>query len=347
MKKALAIILTLALCALFIAGCATPNAPGGGSPSPGSAPVLKGKDVTTDKIQIAWIPMSTAGQVNKIVQQAADEVSAAYPNVSVQFFDAQFNPQTQITQINECVTQGYNAILMECADSTAVGPAITAAEKAGVAVITVNLNTDVPHSLYVKMDSYSGGQVSAEALVKMLGGKGNYLVLDVPAVQAASTTFGKGFMDYCDKYPDMKRLEYFNLAGNAQEDAYNTMRDMLTKYDDIQAVYAPDDNYGLGIIQAINEAGRQGDGILVWGTDLQPGGIEAIQSGALAGSCWSDRYSSMVGAFSYAIALAQTGATAGALGLTSTPSIFVRFIAVTQDNINQVLPLTRWPGYNS
>ena len=345
MKKALAIILALALFSMVIVSCATPNVADSGTPAPEKSITLSGKDPLKDAIKIAWIPMSTAGQVNTIVYQAEDEITMAYPDVTIQNFDAQFNPQTQITLVNECVAQGFDAILMECADSTAVGPSIAAAEAAGVAVITVNLNCDVVHSLYVKMDSYSGGWVSAEALAKMMGGKGNYLVLDVPAFQAASTTFGKGFMEYCDANTDMALLEYVNLAGNAQEDAYNVMRDMLTKYDNIDAVYAPDDNYGLGIVQAINEAGRQGDNILVWGTDLQPGGIEAVQSGVLAGSCWSDRFSSLYAAFTYAIALAQSGATAGVLGLAATPSIYVRFIAVTKANVDEVVPFTRWPGY--
>jgi ABC-type sugar transport system substrate-binding protein len=345
MKKTLAFILALVFlmtCFIGLAGCGNTKAGTGGANNSGAQ---AGKDITKDKIQIAFIPMSTAGQVNTIVKQATDAIMASYKNVTINFFDAQFDPNTQIKLINECVTQGYSAIVMECADSTAVGPAITEAEKAGVAVITSNLNCDAVHTMYVKCDSYSGGWVSAEAMVKKLNEKGNVLLLDVPAAQAVSTTFCQGFKDYAAKYPDIKILEYVNLKGNAQEDAYNVMRDMLTKYDTINGVYAPDDNYGLGIIQAIKEAGRQNDGILVWGTDLQPGGIDAIQSGELTGSCWSDRYSAMYAAFSNAIYFAQAGINSVSLGYTKTPSLYVNFVAVTQDNIKQILPLTRWPGY--
>jgi len=346
MKKTLAIILALLFimsCLAGLGGCAGTK-PGTDGTS-GAVGALKGKDISTDPIQIAFIPMSTAGQVNTIVQQAADNIMSSYKNVTIKFFDAGFDPNTQIKLINECVTQGYSAIVMECADSTAVGPAITEAEKAGVAVITSNLGCDAVHTMHIKNDSYSGGWVSAEAMVKMLGEKGNFLLLDVPAAQAVSTTFCQGFKDYAAQYPDVKILEYVNLKGNAQEDAYNVMRDMLTKYDTIHGVYAPDDNYGLGILQAIKEAGRENEGILVWGTDLQPGGIDAILKGELTGSCWSDRYSALYTAFSNALWYAQTGVNAKTLGLTKTPALYVDFVAVTQDNINEILPLTRWPGY--
>ena len=346
MKKTLAVILAAVLimsCLTGIVGCG--NTKSGTSDGAGSAVATQGKDITKDKIQIAWIPMSTAGQVNTIVQQAADSIMASYKNVSIKFFDCGFNPNTQITLINECVTQGYSSIIMECADSTAVGPAITDAEKAGVSVITVNLNCDAVHTMYIKCDSYSGGWVSAEAMVKKLNEKGNVLLLDVPAAQAVSTTFCQGFKDYCASYPNINILEYVNLAGNAQEDAYNVMRDLLTKYKDIDGVYAPDDYFGLGILQAIKEANRQNEGILVWGTDLQPGGIDAILAGDMMGSCWSDRYSALYSAFSSAIYFAQAGVNGKSLGYTKTPSLYVNFVAVTQENIKDILPLTRWPGY--
>jgi ribose transport system substrate-binding protein len=183
-------------------------------------------------------------------------------------------------------------------------------------------------------------------MMEELGGKGNLLLLDVPPEQAASTTFCKGFEDYVNQNnPDANILEYINLAGNAQEDAYNAMRDLLTKYDDIDGVYAPDDNFGLGIVQAIQEAGRLDENIVVWGTDVQPGGIDAVLAGVLGGSCWSDRYSALYAAFTHALYFAQTGITAASLGYTETPTIYARFVAVTQDNINEILPLTRWPGY--
>ena len=260
MKKTIAIILALMLIMAFMAGCGSKTAEAGPD-SAGNAVALDRKDVFSDPVLIAWIPMSTAGQVNTIVQQAADEIMATYATVTINFFDASFDPNTQITLINECITQGYDAIVMECADATAVGPVVAEAEEAGVNIITFNLNTDVVHTMYIKYDSYSGGWVSAEAMMQMLGGKGNILLLDVPAEQAVSTTFCKGFEEYVkENNPDVNILEYINLNGNAQEDAYNAMRDLLTKYDTIDGVYSPDDNFGLGIVQAIQEAGRLDEG---------------------------------------------------------------------------------------
>jgi ABC-type sugar transport system substrate-binding protein len=346
MKKTIAIVLALLLALTCLAGCGSKAETEGASEAEGGTLSLTGKDVFTQSVQIAWIPMSTAGQINTIVQQAADDIMATYSTVSIKFFDCGFDPNTQISLVNECITQGYDAVVMECADSTALGPVIADAEAAGVNIITVNLGCETVHTMHVKCDSYSGGWVSAEAMMDILGGKGDILLLDVPAEQAVSTTFCKGFEEYVKKNnPDANILEYINLAGNAQEDAYNVMRDMLTKYDHIDAVYAPDDNYGLGILQAIQEAGREDENIIVWGTDLQPGGIDSILAGELDGSCWSDRYSGLYTAFSCALYFSEAGITAKSLNYTTTPSIFVRFVAVTQDNINEILPLTRWPGY--
>ena len=345
MKRAVTVILTLVLIAACLAGCG--NKTGDSTANSRGGFALTGKDISSDKVQIAFIPMSTAGQVNVIVQQAADKIMDTYPNIAINFFDAGFDPNTQITLINECITQKYDAIVMECVDATALAPVIKEAEDAGVVVITSNMGCDAIHTLHIESDSYQGGWVSGEALIKMLGGKGKILLIDVPAPIAVTTTFCKGFEDYSESFPDVEILEYVNLGFDAmgQEGAYNMMRDLLTKYDEINAVYTPDDNFALGVIQAINEAGRKGEGILVWGTEIQPGGIEAVLSGELTGSCWTDRYGSLYNAFSYAVYFAQTGINSKALGYSKTPSIFSGFVAVTRDNIEDILPLTRWPGY--
>lgn len=300
------------------------------------------KDVT-DGFKIAFIPMSTAGQVTTICQMAADDIMATYENTEVNFFDASFDPNTQITLINECITQGYDCIVLECADSTAVGPVITDAEKAGIPVITFNLNCDAVHTLFVKCDSYSGGRVAAEAMLPLLGNKGDIILLDVPAAQAVSTTFCAAFEDYCEDYPDVNIIEYMNLPGNAQEDAYNAMRDLLTKYDHIDGVYAPDDNYAFGIYQAIQEAGRDNEGILIWGTDITPGGIENIRNGIITGSTWADRYTALHQAFQTGIMLAQLGINSYTAGYTKTPTLYADFVAITPDNLESLVPLTRWP----
>lgn len=301
-----------------------------------------GKDVT-DGFKLAFIPMSTAGQVTTICQMAADDIMATYENTEVNFFDAGFDPNTQITLINECITQGYDCIVLECADSTAVGPVITDAEKAGIPVITFNLNCDAVHSLFVKCDSYSGGRVSAEAMLPKLDYKGDIILLDVPAAQAVSTTFCAAFEDVCEQYPDVNILEYMNLPGNAQEDAYNAMRDLLTKYDHIDGVFAPDDNYAFGIYQAIQEAGRDDEGIMIWGVDITPGGIENIRKGLVSGSAWADRYSALHEAFQTGIMLAQLGISAETAGYTKTPVVYADFVAVTPENLEEIVPLTRWP----
>jgi len=329
MKKIIALVLASLVVLTFAAPAMADELPGG-------------KEVT-DEFKLAFIPMSTAGQVTSICQLAADDIEKTYENCTVEFFDAGFDPNTQITLINECITQGYDCIVLECADSTAVGPVIQEAEQEGVVVITFNLNCDAVHTMFVKCDSYSGGWVSAEAMMGILEGKGNILLLDVPAAQAVSTTFCAAFEDYVDQNcPDAQVLEYINLPGNAQEDAYNAMRDLLTKYDEIDGVFCPDDNYALGVYQAIQEAGRGDEGIVIWGTDITPGGIEAIRSGKITGSCWADRYAALHEAFQFGVYCAQLGLNSVTAGYTKTPVVYADFVAITPDNIEDMVPMTRW-----
>ena len=69
------------------------GASGGGAALPG------GKDVYNDPIKISVISISTLGQVNRMYQMALNDQRVRYPNVQIDFKDAEYDPNRQITLI--------------------------------------------------------------------------------------------------------------------------------------------------------------------------------------------------------------------------------------------------------
>ena len=122
MKKYLALVMVLALAVCLFAGCgSTAEAPAADAPAAASA--FGGKDLNTETAKIAYIPISTAGVTNQMVKLAFDDALMPYNgNVIVDWFDCGYDTQTQITMVNDAVTQGYDLIMLESSDPVSLAP---------------------------------------------------------------------------------------------------------------------------------------------------------------------------------------------------------------------------------
>ena len=351
MKKILVLILAATLAFSLLAGCEsstgteTPDA-GANAVSP-AATQFKGKDLNKDSIRIAYVGTTMAGQLHLLCEQAMEQWARSYPNLELVFFDPALNLTTQITMIGEAVTQGFDAIMLEALDMSAVTTAVNEAEDAGIPVITIAADTYALHTLHLQLSAYGMGQIAAKAFADALGGAGNIVLFDYPYEILESAPFGAGFTDYLADYPDMKLIEHLHLDATtfSQEGNFTMASDVLTKHDKVDAFYVPGDDLAMGIVQAIGAAGRGSEGILVWGSECMPIGIDAIREGTLYGTCFPDRYTMFYTAFAYALHFIQSGMNTRSLGLTETPVITINAQAVTAENVDRIAPLTRWEGY--
>jgi ribose transport system substrate-binding protein len=268
-----------------------------------------------------------------------------YPNVNLKFFDGGYDVNNQISQINDCVTQGYDAIIIECMDTEALNGAIGDAEAAGVPVISVNQGVSGVHTLHIQGSDYKAGWQAAEILSKKIGGKGNAVLLDVPHEQKASGRMGTGFEDYLAKNTQIKLIEKPGIANWSQENANTTMRDILTKYPnpgDINIVYGACDDIAMGAVQAIEAAGRGDEGILVFGNIGYPHGLQAVKDGRLFGTGYSDMYQEDTVTLTMTLHAIETGTTAVKAGYKKTPSIDLVVLPCTAENVDQVIGFSHW-----
>ncbi len=342
MRKIIALLLVAVFAIALMAGCAEDNAPAAPAAdgAPAGAPSFVGKDIDNDTIRFAFVSISTAGVTNVSYQTAFTEQLSMYPNISMDYFDGEYNPNSQINAIQECITQKYDCIFLEPLDGQAVAPAILEAEAAGIPVITINPGTPAIHSAHVQGNDYVSGQQGAQELYKAIGDGGKYIILDCPAEAKPSTRMGTGAEDWFTQNTDWEKIDHQYIANFSLEIANTTMRDLLTKYDDIDAVYCATDDLAIGAVQAIEAAGRQG--ILVWGNTGYYNAFQAIKDGTMYGTSWCDVYSQIQGAVALGLYFVKTGINSVSAGFTETPVINNALIVVNQDNVDQMLPISRW-----
>ena len=353
--KIIAILITLVMLMGVIASCesadsnqqATSGGEEAGGVEGGIAPLGNGKDIFKDPIKIAMVVFSTMGIVNRIYEMALAEQSLLYPNITVNIMDSQYDPNRQISLIEEAVAQGYDAIFLEPMDLAACVNAVAAAEDAGIIVVSMNVGSPpTPHTLHIAGNDLAVGIQGAEELDKLTRGIPNRtaIILDVPAILKPTARMGTGFEDWVKQNTDIEVLEVIGIDNFSADNAQIAMRDMLTKYapGDITMVYCVSDDIAHGAINAIEQAGRTGDGIYIWGFMGYPHALEAIKAGKLSGTSFSDVYVQTSMMFYITLQNIALGLNSRSGGYTSTPVVQVPNFAVTAENVDAIMGASRW-----
>jgi ABC-type sugar transport system substrate-binding protein len=304
-----------------------------------------GKDIYKDEINIAYIPISTSGQVNQVIDLAFHDVTLIYPNVKITSFDPQYDPNKQNSMLSEAITGKYDAIIALIMDPAASAEYVTQAEQAGIPVITIDCGTNAIHSFHLQGTDYGSGLLAAEIVSKALNNQGNYIVLDAPAAQKAIARMGTAFIDYCTANTQMKMIADQSIEMWSQENGRVAMADLLTKFPtgQIQAVYCASDDIAGGALQAIQAAGRDKEGIIIYGNCGYLPVLQAIKEGSIYGTNFSDMYARYYMAFHMALYFVNLNTTAVKQGLTATPVVYDTLIPVTKDNVDYMMEVSRFP----
>lgn len=184
-NKLIALSLTAAMAVGMLAGCSTEKTSSDGNANTQSAAEEKTADSSGKKWKIAMCQQHQTNAFQISITEAA-EAKAAELGVDLTIFDANQDAATQISQIEQCVSQGYDAILFEPVDPDGLGAAAQAAIDAGVVVINVvSICTnweDIGISAFSGGDNVSAGEMEMQQVADLLGGKGNIAILTGPSV---------------------------------------------------------------------------------------------------------------------------------------------------------------------
>jgi ABC-type sugar transport system substrate-binding protein len=344
MKKVLAIVLALclALSLVCLTGCGDSKDEESGSAGLGMA--TKAKDVSSEPVKIAYIPLSASGETVTMTLEGFDYALAGYPNVTYQVYDPQFDVTTQLEMMNECITQGVDCIILQAADTTALNNVIAEAESAGIPVITQNTGCSAVRTVHVTNSDYNSGYQAGEYLDtnNIIAKDANVIVLDVVAEIKPNCRMGTGFTDYAKEKTNWNILAEQGIENTSQENANTAMRDLLTKYDDIDAVYCVNDDCAMGALQAIEAAGRENDGIIIWGFEGHPSTLKAIKEGRIYGTSYADLFTSSYSIMMMALYFVETGFTGTNAGYEYAPVMEFSTVPCTTDNCDEVLQYTHW-----
>jgi len=197
----------------------------------------------------------TAGVVYWANQTKA-QVEKAYPNLTVIVKTAK-DPAEQANQIQDLVTVNkIDALVILPYESAPLTKPVADVKNQGVFVVVVDRGLTDPaiQDVYVAGDNPGMGRVSGEYVAEKLGGQGKIVVLrGIPTV--IDNQRYDAFMEVMKSFPGITVLDA-QYANWNRDDGFKVMQDFLTRFPQIDAVWAQDDDIAVGVLRAIQQANR-------------------------------------------------------------------------------------------
>lgn len=250
MKKTIALVLVLAM-VMALAGCTTQPTSGGGG----------------DKFKIGILaPAVTHGWVAAVAYHAEARAKELADELEYNI-QTSSNAEEMTAQLDDLMTWGADAIV---AFPQWVGMEVPMqkALDAGIKIVNFDIIIDLDGVYRVSGDNEDMGIQGAHYIVEKVGEDATVVMLEVPTSGSVSELRKKGFVETAAEIaPNLNIITYATQF--TREDGLKDFADILTSNQKIDAVYSMDDETSIGVLQAINEAGRTDIKVVTGGGGMQ------------------------------------------------------------------------------
>lgn len=287
MKTVVAVAAVSAMSVAMFAGCGSSSDSSSAS-STSAASESSTAAASTDgskEYKIAWSHQHMTNAFQNSTTEGAD-AKAEELGVSITHFDAGQDITQQITDIEQAISDGYDAIIFEPVDPAGTVDVAKKVVDAGIVCINYSSTIDGWEDI---VDGYSGasnveaGEVEMQQVMDLIGGEGEIAILTGPEGDAGGLLRYEGYQNILADYPDVKVVVEAAADWDTTK-ALETVEPWTSSYPDLKAIVCENDGMAVG---AGNAYGDDAD-IVITGVDASDDGLEAIQNGRQTGTVSQD-----------------------------------------------------------
>jgi|SoiMethySBSTD1v2_1073268.scaffolds.fasta_scaffold15102_6 ribose transport system substrate-binding protein len=316
-RWSLALGASVAAAALAVSAC-------GGSDSGGGSTSSGGSSASSGSAKNMTLIAGVKGDEFYITMNCGAQAEAKKLGVNLNFQGPdQFDPSLQTPIVNAVAAKKPDAVLIAPTDTKAMFVPINQLAQNGSKVVLVDTTLDQADmaASQISSDNLGGGRAAADALAKLIGGKGKVFVNNVKPGISTTDLRTKGFEQRAKEIG----LTYVGVDYNNDqpEKAAAIVKAQLAKNPDLKGIFATNLFGAEGSASGLREAGKSG--VKIVGFDAGPKQVQDLKDGTVQGL------------------IAQKPAQIGSDGvqqaynaLTGKPvtkKIGTGFVALTKDNL--------------
>ncbi|MBI3416320.1 MAG: substrate-binding domain-containing protein [Verrucomicrobia bacterium] len=243
-------------------------------------------------LRIAVIPKGTTHEFWKSINagafKARDELAAKGIKVDVTWKGPlkEDDRDQQIQVVENFTAARMDGIVLAPLDSQALVRPVANAAKAKIPVVIIDsgLKSD-KYVSFVATDNFKGGQMAGEHLGKLLGGKGNVILLRYAVGSASTEEREAGFLEVLKtRYPELKLISSDQYAGATRETAYQASQNLLNRFgQQVNGVFCPNEPSTIAMTKALRDLGKAAGKVKMIGFDAGSQSVADMKSGDVQG----------------------------------------------------------------
>ena len=261
--------------------------------------------------------------------------------------DAQADSSKQISDVENLIARGCDALIILAYDSDAISPAIAKAKAEGIPVVGYDRLIEDPYAFYLTFDNKEVGRMQARAVFKVKP-EGNYVFIKGSSTDPNADFLHEGQLEVLKKAMDVvgkiKNVGEQYTEGWKPEVAQEKYRSSFSTANNnkVDAVVASNDGTAGGVVAALTAQGMEGI-TPVSGQDGDHAALNRVARGTQTVSVWKDARELGKAAANIAVALAKGEKVDNAIKWAGGPkgiemdSILLKPVPITWDNLDMVV----------
>lgn len=241
-------------------------------------------------LRIAVVPKGMTHEFWKSIEagarRAADELSRDGVRVEV-IWKGPFREddrEQQIQVVEGFATQGVDGIVLAPLDRRALVRPVEEARRLGVPTVVVDSDLDSTQIVsFVATDNVRGGELAAEELARLVGGKGKVLLLRYQEGSASTQNREDGFVKTLARFPGITLVDSDQYAGPTRDTGKRAAENLLNRYgSELTGIFTVNETSTAGMLLALEDLSLAGRVSLV-GFDATPAFEQALRARTLHG----------------------------------------------------------------
>lgn len=214
------------------------------------------------KIRVAVIPKGTSHEFWKSVEKGARRADEELTDLEILWKGpvGEGDASQQIQIVESFIAEGYDGICLAPLDARALETPVKKAIEQKIPVVIFDsalASASVAITSYVATNNYHGGEMAGEYLAKLVGGKGNIILMPYAIGSESTEQREKGFLDAIKKFTDIKILSSDKHGGPDEAKAIEVGENLISTFGDkIDAVFCSNESSTSGMLTVLRRDQR-------------------------------------------------------------------------------------------